>query len=355
VSASAVISARPTFSVGGRTRPSLTGGLLDLRIREHVHGLSSCEATFGNWGAAQGSTGFLYFDRQTLDFGKDLAVSFLGRRVFTGRITGLEAGYYEASPPTLTVLVEDRYQDLRMTRRTRTWEQIDDAEVMRQIAGEHGLTPDIDVRGPQHAVIAQVDQSDLAFLRDRARTIDAELSMDDRTLTVRSHAARAGSPLKLALGSGVRSFTSTADLAGQRTALDVTGWDVAAKSALRESATDAVLGAELKGGESGAGVLGSALGQRKEAVVHGVPLTSGEARATAEALYRQRLRRFVSGRGVAEPNPSLRPGAWLRIDGLGPLFTGEFYVTEVSHVFDGVRGLRSEFAVERAGLGGAAA
>jgi uncharacterized protein len=355
VSPATVISARPTFAVGGQDRPSLTGGLLELRIAEDVCGLSSCEATFGNWGSANGSTGFLYFDRRILDFGKDFAVSILGRRVFTGRISGLEAGYFEASPPTITALVEDRFQDLRMTRRTRTWETTDDATVMRQIAGDHGLTADIDVQGPQHAVIAQVNQSDLAFLRDRARAIDAELAMDDRTLTVKSHTARGGAPLRLALGDGVRSFRATADLAGQRTGLDVTGWDVAAKNALQESATDSVLGAELKGGQSGASTLRSALGQRKEAVVHSVPLTSGEARATAEALYRRRLRRFLCGHGVAEPNADLRPGRWVQIDGLGPLFAGEYYVTEVVHVFDGIRGLRSEFCVERAGLGGGAA
>jgi phage protein D len=346
-----VTSARPAFSVGGRERAPLTGGLLDLRVHEDVDGLSSCEATFGNWGAANGATGFLHFDRDVLDFGKDFAVSFAGKRVFTGRITALEAGYFDASPPTLTVLAEDRFQDLRMTRRTRTWESSDDASVMREIAGDHGLTADIDVQGPQHAVIAQVNQSDLAFLRDRARAIDAELAMDDRTLAIRSHTARTGAPLRLGLGAGIRTFTVGADLAGQRTGLDVSGWDVAAKSALKESATDAVLGSEVKGGQSGSSALQSALGERREAIVHSVPLTSGEAKATAEALHRRRLRRFIRGQGVAEPNPDLRPGAWLRIDGLGPLFAGEFYVTEVTHVFDSARGLRSEFAVERAGLG----
>jgi phage protein D len=160
--------------------------------------------------------------------------------------------------------------------------------------------------------------------------------------------------VRLRLGGGIRSFRTIADLAGQRTGLDVCGWDVAAKRALQETATETVLGSELKGGQSGAGVLRSALGERNEAVVHSVPLTGGEARATAEALYRRRLRRFVRGHGVAEPNPDLRPGAWVRNDGLGELFSGEYYITETTHVYDGVCGLRSEFAVERAGLGGRA-
>jgi phage protein D len=347
----AVVSSRPSFSVGGQDRPQLTGGLMAMRVHEHVRGLYACEATFGNWGPSAGGTGFLYFDRQMLDFGKDFAVSVSGRKVFSGRVMGLEAEWLEASPPALTVLAEDRFQDLRMTRRTRTFDNVTDESVFRTIAGDHGLTPSIDVNGPQHVVLAQVNQSDLAFMRERARAIDAELWIEDSTLNVKSHASRGGAPLRLGLGSGLRSFTILADLADQRSSVDVTGWDVSAKNGLKETATDSVLGAELHGGQSGATVLQQAIGERKETVVHSVPLSSGEAKSHAEALFRQRARRFLHGRGVAEPNPALRVGASIRIEALGPLFSGEYYVSEVKHVFENVRGLRTEFAAERPGLG----
>jgi phage protein D len=338
--------------VAGEDRPSLAGGLLSLRVEENVHGLYTCEATFGNWGPAGGATGFLYFDRQILDFGKDFVVSFSGRRIFAGRVSALEAAFDDASPPTMTVLAEDRFQDLRMTRRTRTFENVTDSTVMQQIARDHGFTPDVSVQGPQHKVLAQVNQSDLAFLRDRARALDAELWLDDRTLSIKAHANRGGTPVRLALGNGLRSLTVLADLSGQRTSLEVSGWDVAAKNALNESAGDQTLGAELRGGQSGATVLSSAFGQRKEAVVHSVPLSSAEARARAESVFRRRARRFLSGNGVAEPNPSVCVGASVRIDAIGPMFSGEFYVTEAKHVFDNRRGLRTEFTIERPGLGG---
>jgi phage protein D len=347
----AVISSRPTFSVGGQDRPALSGGLLSLRVEENVDGLYACEATFGNWGAAGGSTGFLYFDRQVLDFGKDFDVTIAGKKVFSGRISSLEAEFAEAGPPTITVLAEDRFQDLRMTRRTRTWESTTDKDVAGSIAGDHGLTPDVDLDGPQHKVLVQVNQSDLAFLRDRGRALGAELWIDGRTLSIKPRSKRGGSPLQLGLGSGIRSLTVSADLAHQRTSVDVTGWDVSAKSALDESADDQALGSELRGGDSGAKVLRATLGDRKEAVVHTVPLSGAEARARAESIFRHRARRFVTGRGVAEPKADLAVGASVKIAALGPLFSGEFYVTEIRHVFDGTRGLRTEFAIERPGLG----
>jgi len=36
---------------------------------------------------------------------------------------------------------------------------------------------------------------------------------------------------------------------------------------------------------------------------------------------------------------------------LGPLFNGKYYVAEVKHLFDGTKGIRTEFVGERPGLG----
>ena len=40
-----------------------------------------------------------------------------------------------------------------------------------------------------------------------------------------------------------------------------------------------------------------------------------------------------------------------RIVGLGPLFSGDYYLAEVTHRFDTEQGMRSDLTVERPGLG----
>jgi phage protein D len=227
---------------------------------------------------------------------------------------------------------------------------------MRQIAGEHGLGTDVDLPGPQHRLLAQLNQSDLAFLRDRARAVVGELWMDGTTLRARSRAARTSSgttPVRLGHGNELREVVVLADLAGQRTDVTVSGWDVAGKQALTASADRSTVAGELAGGTAGADVLAGALGTRRERVVQTVPVTSDEARSRAEALYRRIARRFVVARGVADPSPELRVGARVTLDGLGDLFSGDYYLSEVSHLFDDEQGLRTEFVGERAGLGGA--
>jgi phage protein D len=347
------IDARPIINVAGQDKPELAEGLLSFIIVEHVTGLYRCEATFGNWGTINNDIGFLYFGRDLLDFGKAFKIKLGTDTIFDGRIMGLEAHFPEGHAPQLNVLAEDRFQDLRMRRRTRTFADVEDAKVIAQIANEHGLSPRVDVTGPLHKVLAQVNQSDLAFLRERARAIDAELWMEGSTLNAKSHTKRAGSTLEITYGHNLRSFSVLADLAHQRTSVTVSGWDVASKEGVQYEATDSDISGELNNSTSGATILQNALGKQEEILVHTVPLARNEAQAQAQAYFRMNARRFVVGRGIADANSQLRVGNQVNVKGLGPLFSGKYYLSEVMHLFDSVNGIRTEFTAERPGLGSA--
>jgi phage protein D len=342
---------RPSIFIDSAENPPLSGGLMSLLIAENTSGLYRCEAKFGNWGTINSSTDFLYFDRRTLEFGKAFQIKLGSDSIFQGKIMGLEARFPEGQSPEISVLAEDRFQDLRMTRRTRTFSDASDSDVINQIANDHGLSPSVDISGPTYAVLAQVNQSDLAFVRDRARAIDAEVWMDGSTLNAKSHTGRAGESLQMTYGNQLREFTVLADLAMQRTSVAVNGWNISSKSALQYEATDSVISSELNGDTSGVSILQSALGARKEALAHTVPLNDQEAQYEAETFFKMSARRFVVGRGVAETKATLRVGAKLDLQGLGPLFNGKYYVAEVKHIFDSAKGLRTEFRSERLGIG----
>lgn len=343
--------ARPQIHVAGRHSGSLTAGLDSLRIHEGQDGLSSCEVTFGNWGPSNGRPGFLYFGRDQLEFGRDLRIALGGATLFAGRISAIEGRFPDGGPPQVTILAEDRLQDLRMTRRTRAFHDVRDADVCEQIASEHGLTSDVDVEGPVHRALAQLNQSDLAFLRERARSIGAELWIGDQTLHVTTRSRRDGGRLRIGYGNELTEFVVTADLADQRSGVTVTGWDMAGKQGLAERADDSTLSGEIAGGESGAAVLATALATREETVSHTQPLARDEAMARATAIHRRNARQFVRGHGTARSDARLRVGTTVQIDGVGPLFSGDYYLAETIHRFDATSGMRSDVTVERPTLG----
>lgn len=346
-----MVSSLPKILIAGQEQSALRADLQALLIVENIQGLYRCELTVNNWGSANNKVDFLYFDRKSVDFGKQIEIKLGDNKIFDGRIMALEAHFMDGAPPTLTVLAEDRFQDLRMTRRTRSFDQVSDSDVFNRIASDHNLSPDINLHGPTYKLLAQVNQSDLAFARERARALEAELWLEGSTLHVCRRSDRNGASLDLAYGSGLREFSALADLAGQRNSIIVTGWDVNAKDVIKYEASDSVINSELANDQSGVSILKSALAERKETLAHTVPLASDEAQAMAEAYYRMAARRFVVGHGVADADARLRVGAQLNLSGLGSLFSGKYYVTEIRTLYDTVSGLRTEFTVERPGIG----
>jgi hypothetical protein len=344
-------SARPAIAMGGNDDPILSDRLLSLVIVENVEGLYRCEALFGNWGNKNGELGFLSFDRRQFEFGKSLRIKYGQDVLFEGRISALEGKFPRGSAPQIGVLAEDRMQDLRMKRRTRSFENATDADVFRKIAGEHGLSANVTVPGPKHRLLAQINQSDLAFLRERARTLAAELWIEQGVLRVETRTNRQGALHRMTYGLELREFSVLADLAHQRTSAAVCGWDVGSKSRLKFEANDSLLSGELNGDSSGASILKSAFGERKESLVHTVPLGSADSQAEAESYFRLTGRRFVVGRGLAGCDGRLRVGRQVELLGLGPLFSGKYYLSEVRHQLLGPSGFETEFTAERPGLG----
>ena len=87
-----LISSRPDILIDGQRETALAAGLTSLLIEETSAGLYRCEAVFSNWGPTSGgSSGFLYFDRTLLEFGKPFAVQLGGESLFSGRIGALVA------------------------------------------------------------------------------------------------------------------------------------------------------------------------------------------------------------------------------------------------------------------------
>jgi phage protein D len=349
-----ITAARPEVRVDGSKIDDLTDGLEVMRIHEGRETPATLELQVGNWGtpAAGGSPDFRFLDRRQLDFGKRIEVVHGSSTIFRGRITGLEVVFPRSGIPALVVLAEDELQVLRLARRTRTFENVSDEDVVRSVAGDHSLTANVDLPGPTHACVAQLDQSDLAFLRDRVRAVGGELWVRDGELHAAQRPSRAGSgrPPKLRLNQEVSELRVRADLAHQATEVVVGGWDVSAAQAIAEKAGDSVLGAEAQDGDTGATILQRAFGARVQTVAAAAPRSTAEAQARAAAIFRARARRFLRGEAVCVTSGALSVGAKVTLEGAGAPFSGDYQLIEVVHRFDAATGARSEIMFERAVL-----
>jgi phage protein D len=311
---------------------------------------------FLNFGLAESasSPGYVHFDRARLDLGRRITVAFgisgSPETVFEGMISAIGGAFPEGRPPELIVLAEDALARLRLKRRSRTFENVKDTDIIQQIADGAGLRAEVDASGPSHRQRWQVGESELELLRERAEAVDGRIILHDGALTVRARADGAR-PIPLSYQNELIRFDVRADLAQQRTRVRVHGWDVAGKTAIHEEAGPDIARAVAEApGRTGPEALQEAWGDSPEDLHIEMPATTEEAQGLADSHMKARARRFVAGRGVTRGTPKLRAGGRAELLDLGPWFSGVYEVTTVRHTFDQASGFRTEFAACRAAL-----
>ena len=347
-------SSAPVLTVDGETQGGMARDLLRLEIEETTEGLKTLKAVLVGPGPKEGATAEVlqYLDGSVVDFGKSLSVSIgppgSERVVFDGLVSALELDLDASHEPVVAIFAEDKLMKLRMTRRMKTYEQMSDADIAQEIASQNGLTADAAVDGPTYDVVQQWNQSDLAFLRDRAALVQAEIWMDGDTLNFKSRQNRQATDLTLVSGNDLIEARIRADLAHQRTSVKVSGFDASARDSIAEEAGSEAISAGVAGGSTGVSILESAFGDRVSYRVRENALVGAEARAWARAEMLRRSRSFVTVEGTTSGTPDMVVGSTLTLDHTSDAFDGGgYYVTRVTHTYDLVSGHRTHFCAER--------
>src|SRR5262249_50196494 len=131
----------------------------------------------------------LAFDASSdLALGADLSV-YAGdaeapRELFRGKVGALEMVCSYGAPPELVVLAEDALTAARHARRSKLYADQSPADVVRAVAGELGLQVGVDGLDSPVATWAQLNETDLGFLRRLLARFDADLQVVDQTLQV---------------------------------------------------------------------------------------------------------------------------------------------------------------------------
>lgn len=352
-------SSAPVFEIDGQVHGELSRDLIRLEVEEATDGLRRMSLRLRAHGPRRGAVDqkLLYLDGAILDFAKRLTVSIgppgRARTIFVGVISGIEAAFTEAQEPEVLVFAEDALMKLRMTRRSRTYENVTDADIAQAIAAEHGIAADADAQGPSYDFVQQWHISDLAFLRERARRIQAELWFHEDTLYFKSRGSRNATSLTLVRGNELLQVQLRADLAHQRSKVRVSGYDANDRDVIEEEAGVDAIRAEISGGLTGPEILERALGERITHRIADTPLADGDAREWARAEMLNRCRGFVTATGMTKGSPDMMVGSRLTFDGVGAPFSGgDYYVTALRHTYDhrdeGLeRGHRTYFHAER--------
>jgi hypothetical protein len=149
-----------------------------------------------------------------------------------GEITGLEPEFRSNGFLDLTVLGYDRLHRLQRTQKTRSFTKLKDSEIATKIAAEAGLAAQVKDSNVIHDYLLQANQTDLAFLQERAQLIHYEVSIEERTLLFQPIVSTTSPKQTLTLGQDLIEFYPRLSSVSQSTQVQVQGWDRIKKEAI---------------------------------------------------------------------------------------------------------------------------
>ena len=277
--------------------------------------------------------------------------------VFKGEITKITPSFPDSGAPTVAVEGHTRLHWLQGDRKTRTFQKMTDAQIVARIAQESGLTPVIEDSQVTHDYIIQTNLSDLDFIKARAEQAHFEILMDDKKLIYRK--AKEDQPKVYTLVWGypqmglspipnmlpLKSFNPSLNTTNQSDTVKVKGYDPKTKKAVTGTAG---IGDENRrmGSKVGPQVAQTAFQKSKEFVRVGPLGSQAEMDQLARSIYNKKAMNFVQGEGATIGVPALRAGLVIEVLGVGPKFSGLYYVDQATHSL-GDDGYHTTFTVKR--------
>jgi len=274
--------------------------------------------------------------------------------VFKGDVTGVQVTFPNGGMPTLTMVAHDYLQRLSRGSVARGFGPLQDALVAAILGAENLLIPLIDpalvAAGAALTAINVIfngtgtkqgapgsGQTDLQLLQQIAAKYDANYWVDGDVIYLSRFLKELEPRLTLTWGQSLLDFSPKVSTVGQVAA-------VAMKFTLRVIPLDFLVtvfwdfdresvGISVVPGAAGSGALsGPAL------TIIDQPIASpADIVGSALVIYsklRDKLNARLTGSGSAIGDPRIRAGAMIRLDGLGPDFSGNYRVSNATHSID---------------------
>ena len=207
------------------------------------------------------------------------------KRLLIGEITSVEPDFPYGSAPVVVVRGYDRAHRLHRGKKTRTFQQVTDSDMVTKIAREYGLKPDVDSTSEVYEYILQNNQTDFEFVYERSRRLGFSFLVDDRTLLFKKPGSLPSETVELEYGANLRQFRPRMTTASQFKEVVVKGWDPVNKREIIGTSS----GGSGIGGSSGAPAGGGPLGAAGGAAAGAASAAAAAGQSQLNSLAQQAM------------------------------------------------------------------
>jgi len=335
------LRAELVIKLGGRKQTDMLDDIIEVVVDSNLHlpAMATIELydTAMEWvndsAIAIGKPVELTFEAQE----RDEKVEGAPRLLFKGEVTALEPIFKPSGQVSLLIRCYDQTHRLHLGKRTRTFLEKTDGDIAKDVAGDSGLTPDVDATTTKNPYVLQHNQTNMEFLLERARRIGYWVYASEGKLHFKKPAATFPAGTKLEYGQELIEFRPRLSAVGQPGKSIVTGWDIKTKKLVegKVASTTAVKMAKvgIATAPSALAKSGFKVSDAEMHIVHQPVVDAKDAAAIATGALEDIASEAWHAEGECFGETRLQAGTWVTITGCGTRFSGKYLVTSATHVY----------------------
>lgn len=271
---------------------------------------------------------------------------------FKGEITAVSASFPASGSPELQVRGFSHYHRLQRKRRTKAFESSKASDIAEEIAEDMGFKAEVDKTDAEHPHTLSEDETYESILKSKARPIGFEVVVKEKVLYFQKpgYLKNPSPSLTLEWGKDLDNFSPSIGTYSMPTEVVVRSSQTSnggGKSALvgtAKAGEERVKMGDLTGSEIAKKIFKDNPVKITESAVS----TQKEARDIALAQLEAKSIEFITARGSCIGNPDLKARQVVKVKGAGKRYSGNYYVTSVTHTID-ARGFLTSFELKRNG------
>jgi phage protein D/phage baseplate assembly protein gpV len=280
---------------------------------------------------------FELFDRMTFSMGSKVEIAFSSEgdpvTVTRGEVTAISVEQGPSGRHELVISGFDVAHRLARGPKTRSFQNMTDADIVSQVASEYGFDTDIDPTGEVYDYVIQSSESDYAFLKRRAERIGFDMWIAEDKLSFKKVPRSHVSPPALKWGTNLHKFKVRFSSTERCDEVTVRGWDPVGKATVVGRATEGDPGTTCQAASDLGDAARSAFGEVKRFAGQFPVKTQAEADALAGSLLLRASGDEAIARGEALGDPLIAAGATVEISSVGEKLSGGYRITSAEHIY----------------------
>jgi uncharacterized protein len=265
-----------------------------------------------------------------------------------GEITQVSPTFPDSGMPTVGIEGHSRMHRLRGENKTRTFQKTTPKQIVQQIGKDADLQVQADDVNLQQDYVIQPNQSDLEFLKSLAGSVHCEVLVREKTLIFRK-AREADTKSFTLVWCGpqesfslppdtlpLKSFSPTMNATAPATNVQYRAYDMKSKKAFVSNADSSNQSSLMGGSQTAAQASQTAFNRSRTVINVTTPFnTQDEGDRHAKSTYNAKSMGLIGGTAATIGIPELWSGIVVELQGLGPIFNGNYYVNQATHTIDG--------------------